>query len=54
MVEVRGSRSEISQAVKGLSPTYPASLIRHLEAGEWHFILNEVDVLVEVIETEPD
>lgn len=52
MIEVRGSREEIYKAVKGIAPKYPASLIRHLELGEWHFILNEIDVLVEVVENE--
>lgn len=50
MIEVRGSREEIYKAVKGIAPKYPASLIRHLDNGEWHFILNGIDVLVMIEE----
>lgn len=53
MIEIRGSREEIYKAVKGIAPKYPASLIRHLDPGEWHFIVAEVDVLV-MIEEETD
>ena len=52
MIEVRGSRSDIVKVIKGLSPTYPADLIRQLDVGEWHFIIAEVDVLVMIEEEE--
>ena len=52
MIEVRGSRSEIAQAIKGIAPKYPAALIQHLDTGEWHFIINQIDVLVMIEEEE--
>lgn len=46
MIEIRGSRDDIAKAIKGIAPKYPATLIQHLDKGEWHFIIAEVDVLV--------
>lgn len=50
MIELKGTRSEIAEAVKAIAPKYPAALIEHLDPGEWHFILNGVDTLVHIIE----
>lgn len=50
MIELRGSRAEIARAVEAISPTYPVTLIEHLDAGEWHFILNGVDTIVQIEE----
>lgn len=50
MIELKGTRSEIAEAVKAIAPTYPTALIEHLGSGEWHFILNGVDTLVHIIE----
>ena len=50
MIEIRGNRKEIEEAVKAIAPTYPTALIKHLDPGEWHFILNGVDTLVHIIE----
>lgn len=50
MIEIRGNRKEIAEAVKAIAPTYPTALIEHLDPGEWHFILNGVDTLVHIIE----
>ena len=50
MIELKGTRSEIAEAVKAIAPEYPVSLIEHLDPGEWHFILNGVDTLVHIIE----
>ena len=50
MIELKGTRSEIAEAVKAIAPTYPTALIEHLDPGEWHFILNGVDTLVHIIE----
>ena len=47
---VRGTAEEIKEAVKGLVPAWPIRLIDSLVPGEWHFILNSVDVLVIVEE----
>lgn len=53
MIEVKGSREEIAEAVKGISDSYPVDLIEHLTPGEWHFILNGIDVLT-MIEEAPE
>lgn len=50
MIELKGTRAEIAEAVKAIAPTYPTALIEHLDCGEWHFILNSVDTLVHIIE----
>ena len=50
MIEIRGTRKEIVQVVKGIAPKYPATLVQHLDTGEWHFIIAEVDVLVMIEE----
>jgi hypothetical protein len=47
---VRGTAEEIKEAVKGLVPAWPIRLIDSLVPGEWHFILNNIDVLVIVEE----
>ena len=52
MIELRGSRAEIARAVEAISPTYPVTLIEHLDAGEWNFILNGVDTIVQIEEEE--
>ena len=49
MIELRGSSAEIARAVETISPTYPVTLIEHLDAGEWHFILNGVDTRVIIV-----
>lgn len=48
MIELIGTRSEIAEAVKCIAPTYPVDLIGHLEKGDWFFVLNGVDVKVEI------
>ena len=53
MVEIKGTASEVRDAVAGLVPTWPVHLIDDLDPGEWHFILNGVDTLVMIME-EPD
>ena len=50
---VKGTRAQIAEVVKAISPTYPTALIRSLDPGEWHFILNGVDTLV-MIEDEDE
>ena len=50
MIELKGTRSEIAEAVKAIAPTYPTALIEHLDPGEWHFILNEIDVKLTIKE----
>lgn len=50
MIEIRGNRKEIAEAVRAIAPKYPTALIEHLDRGEWHFILNGVDTLVHIIE----
>lgn len=52
MIELRGTRSEIAEAVKAIAPIYPTALIEHLDCGEWHFILGGVDTLVQIKEEE--
>lgn len=52
MIEVKGTREEIAEAVKGISDTYPADLILHLTPGEWFFVMNGVDVAVLIEEKE--
>ena len=52
MIELKGTRSEIAEAVKAIAPAYPTALIEHLDSGEWHFILNGVDTLVIIEEKE--
>lgn len=47
---VKGTAEEIKEAVKGLAPAWPIRLIDSLVPGEWHFILNSIDVLVIVEE----
>jgi hypothetical protein len=53
MVEIKGTASEVRDAVAGLVPTWPVSIIDDLDPGELHFILNGVDTLVVIME-EPD
>lgn len=53
MIELKGTRKEIAEAVRGISPTYPVALIEHLEAGEWHFILNGLDTKVLIGDSNP-
>jgi len=50
---VKGTRTEIAEVIKAISPTYPVSLTNSLELGEWHFIMNGIDTLV-IIEDQPD
>jgi len=50
---VRGTAEEIKDAVKGLAPAWPIRLIDSLVPGEWHFILNGIDVLVIVEDEKP-
>lgn len=52
MVQLRGTATEIAEAVKGIAPEYPAHIIPGLEPGEWHFILNGVDTKVEIVAEE--
>lgn len=53
MVEIKGTASEVRDAVAGLVPSWPVSIIDDLDLGEWHFILNGIDTLVMIME-EPD
>ena len=46
MIKVKGSREEIAEAVKGISDSYPVDLLFHLTPGEWHFMMNGIDVAV--------
>lgn len=46
MIEIKGTRKEVAEAVKGISATYPTDLIEHLDPGEWYFVLNGVSVKV--------
>ena len=46
MVEVKGTREEIAEAVRGISDTYPVNLLLHLTPGEWQFMMNGIDVAV--------
>ena len=50
MIEIKGTRRELAKAMEGIAPKYPATLIQHLDTGEWHFIIAEVDVLVMIEE----
>lgn len=52
MIELRGTRSEIAEAVKAIATKYPTALIEHLDPGEWHFILNGIDTKVLILEKE--
>lgn len=52
MIEVKGTREEIAEAVKGISDTYPTDLILHLTPGEWFFVMNGVDVALLIEEKE--
>lgn len=52
MIELKGTREEIAEAVRSIAPTYPTALIEHLDKGEWYFILNGVDTLVFIEEGE--
>lgn len=54
MIEIRGNRKEIAEAVKAIAPTYPTALIEHLDPGEWHFILNGIDVKLTIKEEHND
>ena len=44
MIEIKGTRKEVAEAVKGISATYPTGSIEHLVPGEWFFIVNGVEV----------
>lgn len=46
MMTVKGTRAQIAEVVKAISPTWPTALIHSLDPGEWHFILNGIDTLV--------
>ena len=46
MIELKGTRNQIADVIKGISATYPVDIITHLDSGEWHFIVNGVDVRV--------
>ena len=46
LIELKGTATQIAKAVTGFSKQYPVDLIEHLTAGEWHFILNGIDVRV--------
>ena len=50
LVEIKGTAQEVRDAVAGLVPTWPVSIIDDLDPGEWHFILNGVDTLVVIME----
>ena len=54
MIELKGTRAEIAEAVKAIAPDYPVSLIEHLDPGEWHFILNGIDVKLTIKEEQND
>lgn len=43
---VKGTRAQIAEVVKAISPTFPTALINSLDPGEWHFIMNGIDTLV--------
>ena len=46
MIELKGNHEEIAAAVKAIAPDWPTDLIKSLDPGEWHFILNGVDTAV--------
>lgn len=46
MIEIRGTREEIAAAISGIAPKYPTDLIKHLDPGEWRFIIAGIDVRV--------
>lgn len=50
---VKGTRTQITEVVKAISPTYPTALIHSLDPGEWHFILNGIDTLVIIEDDKP-
>lgn len=50
---VKGTRAEIAEVIKAISPTYPVSLINSIDPGEWHFIFNGVDTLVIIEDEQP-
>lgn len=50
MISLSGTADEIKDAVSGISPTWPAHIIKDLTPGEWHFIINGVDVKVVITE----
>lgn len=50
---VRGTAEEIKEAVKGLVPAWPVHLIDSLDPGEWHFIMNGVNVRVIIEDEQP-
>lgn len=52
MIKVKGSREEIAEAVRGISDSYPVDLLLHLTPGEWHFMMNGIDVAVLIEEKE--
>lgn len=54
MILIRGTADEIAEAVKAIAPTYPTALIEHLDPGEWHFILNGIDVKLTIKEEQND
>lgn len=50
---VKGTRTEIAEVIKAISPTYPVSLINSLDPGEWHFIMSGVNVRVIIEDDKP-
>ena len=50
---VKGTRTEIADVIKAISPTYPVSLVNSLDPGEWHFIMNGIDTRVIIEDEQP-
>ena len=48
MIELKGTREEIAEAVAAMAPDYPVHIIYGLDPGEWHFFLNGIDVEVTI------
>lgn len=44
MIDVKGTAEEIEALLKDIAPSYPASLIKHLDPGLWLFYRNEVGI----------
>lgn len=40
MVEIKGTASEVRDAVAGLVPTWPVSIIDDLDPGEWQWLFS--------------
>lgn len=50
MIEIKGSKEDLADVILGIAPNYPVDLIKHLTVGIWHFMINGINVYVEIAE----